>query len=315
MKYRVETYNTDLYSHKNCFKLLVYIIDSCNYNCEYCYNDFPRTNIKLDLDKLYNFIKTVLIDIYKKDYIWLELIGGEPSLHPDLMNFCKKISKLDNIYTTIYTNFSKDVNFYANLLEIDSRISLILSWHSANKTFKEKISLLPRQYIQNNITVSVIYEHKNIDKALDVFDYVSSKFNDIKALSFPLIENNKRYCTLNYSNEDMLEYNKRLPHIKDNVHIKIVFNDKSSEIVNEHYFIVNDENKIFTRWLCNAGTDFCFIYFNGDICPCDGYKSKIKLGNLYSDNISKVVLNKKIFCEVKYCPCVFDVRKKNFFTK
>jgi len=147
MKYKIETYNTDLYSYKNSFKLLVYIIDSCNYNCEYCYNDFPRTNIKLDLNKLYFFIKNILIDIHKKDYIWLELIGGEPTLHPDLLDFCQKISKLNNIYMTIYTNFSKDIDFYKTLLSIDSRISLILSWHSLNKNFKDKFDLIPNIYI------------------------------------------------------------------------------------------------------------------------------------------------------------------------
>lgn len=313
MKHKIETYNADLYSHKNCFKLLVYIIDSCNYNCEYCYNDFPRTNIKLDLNKLYVFIKDILIDTYKKDYIWLELIGGEPTLHPDLLDFCQKISKLNNIYTTIYTNFSKEVDFYNTLLDIDSRISLILSWHSSNKTFKDKLNLIPKKYIQNNITVSVIYEHNNISGALNIFDYVKNTYNDIKELAFPLIEDNKRYCSLKYTDDNIIEYNKRLQFVKDKTNIKLVFNDKSSEIVNQHYFITNEENKIFTRWLCYAGTDFCFIYFNGDICPCDGYKNKIKLGNLYSSNISKIKFNKKIFCEVKYCPCVFDVRKKLVF--
>jgi molybdenum cofactor biosynthesis enzyme MoaA len=33
--------------------IIVNIIDVCNYNCYYCYNKQPRTNIKLNLNKLY----------------------------------------------------------------------------------------------------------------------------------------------------------------------------------------------------------------------------------------------------------------------
>ena len=95
--------------NKNNFKLLVFIIDSCNYSCEYCYNDLPRTNKKIDLNKLYFFISEILLKKLNKKYIQLELIGGEPTLHPDLIDFCEKISHIPNIFTTIYTNFSKPV--------------------------------------------------------------------------------------------------------------------------------------------------------------------------------------------------------------
>lgn len=312
MLYGLQLYSKS--SEDDLLYILAYIEDNCNYNCSYCYNIKPYTKIQLNLIKLYKYIQYIK-QKYPTKYIQLELIGGEPTLHPDLLDFCQKISKLNNIYMTIYTNFSKDIDFYKTLLSIDSRISLILSWHSLNKNFKDKFDLIPNIYIQHNIIVSIIYEHNNINSALNIFDYIKNNYNDIKELNFPLIEDNKRYCTLKYTVNDLIEYKKRLQFIKDKTHIKLVFNDKSTEIVNQHYFITNDENKIFTRWLCYVGTDFCFIYFNGDICPCDGYKNKIKLGNLYSDNILKIKFNKKIFCEVKYCPCVFDVRKKLIFKK
>jgi hypothetical protein len=70
--------------------------------------------------------------LYPNKYIQLELIGGEPTLHPDLVDFCEKISHIPNIFTTIYTNFSKPAEYYLKLLNIDNRLSLILSWHTSN---------------------------------------------------------------------------------------------------------------------------------------------------------------------------------------
>lgn len=312
-RYKNITYNVDLYSRENSFKLLAFIIDCCNYNCEYCYNEFPRSNKKLDLNKLYFFISEILIKKLNKQYIYLELIGGEPTLHPALQSFCKKLSTLENVYITIYTNFSKDVEYYKTLLEINNRISLILSWHTANTQFKEKLSFFSKEQISKKITVSVIYEHNNIDKALEIFDYVRMTYPYIKELSFPLIDDSANYHGKTYSEKDMIKYNKRLTYIKDLTQIKIQYNDNTFEIVDQHYFITDEKNKCFKYWLCNAGIDFCFVYFNGDICPCDGYRN-IPINNINTDKIVDFTLNKKpIFCKVEYCPCVFDVYKKLIF--
>jgi molybdenum cofactor biosynthesis enzyme MoaA len=37
----------------------LYIIDVCNYECSYCYNEMPRTNKSLDLNLVLKFIKNV----------------------------------------------------------------------------------------------------------------------------------------------------------------------------------------------------------------------------------------------------------------
>ena len=140
---------------------MVYIIDSCNYNCSYCFNE-PCTNKILDLDKLYFFITNVLIVQLNKEYIYLEIIGGETTLHPELLQFCKKIANVENIYTTIFTNFSKPVEYYKQLIQIDNRIQFILSWHSQNTKYLDKLSNFSHNEIANNIIVADIYEHENI---------------------------------------------------------------------------------------------------------------------------------------------------------
>ena len=191
-KLKKQIYNINLYQHQNSFKLLVYIIDSCNYNCIYCFNEHC-TNKILDLNKLYFFIVEVLIRQLNKSHIYLELIGGETTLHPKLVEFCKKIANIKNIYTTIFTNFSKSVDYYKQLIQIDSRIQFILSWHSQNTMYLDKLNYFSQHEITNNIIVADIYEHDNIKQSLYVFDYILEKYPYIKGRNFPLIENTKTY--------------------------------------------------------------------------------------------------------------------------
>ena len=79
----IEFYSTD---RSNMIFILAYIIDVCNYNCAYCYNEKPRTNKVLDLNRLYAFLE--YLQKRTKKNIDIELIGGEPTLHPNLIDFC-----------------------------------------------------------------------------------------------------------------------------------------------------------------------------------------------------------------------------------
>ena len=169
------------------------------------------------------------------------------------------------------------------------------------------------EHIKNNITASVIYEHNNIDKSLYIFDTIHKKYPHIKELSFPLIDENVNYHEKKYSIDDIAKYNKRLQYVKDLTRIKIQYSNNTYKIVDQHYFIIDETRKNFKYWLCNAGIDFCFIYFDSNICICDGYRDK-KLGNLNSANLINFELNKKpFFCKNTCCPCVFDVYKKKIF--
>lgn len=62
----------------------VNIIDNCNYTCNYCYNKDYRSNNILNLTALYNYILKTKLNIA------LDILGGEPTLHPDLLIFVRR---------------------------------------------------------------------------------------------------------------------------------------------------------------------------------------------------------------------------------
>lgn len=158
----IEMYNPDVYATSGSFKLLAFIADMCNYDCKYCYNVKPRTGLMLDLAVLRQFVVDILIGQIHRDAIHIELIGGEPTLHPDLPVFCSDMAAVENAYITIFSNFSKPAEYYRALLDSNSRVKLILSWHSANgqsSDFIDKLDGFSEDQLRNRITVSVIYEH------------------------------------------------------------------------------------------------------------------------------------------------------------
>jgi molybdenum cofactor biosynthesis enzyme MoaA len=70
----------------NNINIEIFCTDCCNYNCYYCVNlndGYVRQNKFLDFDKIYNLI-IWLYSKYKK-HICITLIGGEPTLHPNLL--------------------------------------------------------------------------------------------------------------------------------------------------------------------------------------------------------------------------------------
>ena len=88
-----------------------YITGICNQSCKYCCYSYLKCNKYLDLNQLYLFV-TNLYAKYKKD-IYLSLLGGEPTLHPGLLDFAKKIQKYyPNMQLVVMSNFSYNIQLY-----------------------------------------------------------------------------------------------------------------------------------------------------------------------------------------------------------
>ena len=66
--------------------ILAYITDACNYNCWYCYRKCNSPMLQLDLSLLQDYISFVIDKTGRS--IEAELIGGEPSCHPQIVQFC-----------------------------------------------------------------------------------------------------------------------------------------------------------------------------------------------------------------------------------
>ena len=285
----------------NSIYILAYIADVCNYECSYCYNKKPRTHKLLSLSSLDMFIDKLYQQIHKS--IVVDLIGGEPTLHPDLLQFVNKKHDRKTTYL-IYSNFSRDTEYYKQLLQ-NSNVQLFLSWHSKNMQFVEKLQQL-KLYSQQ-ISVSVMYEFGYTDLSLKVF-------NECKLLASK--------CCLTLINSNISKYTEveqkiyqTMQHIDDNDY-ELNLDGNVMKISEE--MLVNSNLASFYHWLCEAGNTYLYIDFTGDVYPCQNYITNGERQCMFNINdISKYMqlpLHKTL-CKFKTCECGFIAYKYNMFKK
>ena len=300
--------------------IAVNAIDICNYSCEYCYNKRPRSGIQLNLQKLTKFIEN-LYSIYSKE-IEILILGGEPMLHKQLYNFCTN----DNpkIKYRIFSNFSKDIDYYLKFLNIPN-VSFNFTWHHSNyqtaNDFIKKIYQIPFKYFLNEkIEIVIMYEHYYIEDSLLVFDSLVDKYG--KYINFTFVQdagNNKNY-NFKYTTQQLSMYAKRGysgEYFNKRLQLDSLtfYDDKTCKnIISTEFDDPTKHLNAFQNWVCNAGIDQLYIHYNGDVSPCEDLyiqKGKI-LGNIYQSNYS--VFNfKKQLCPFKTCPCPFFSMKTKIF--
>lgn len=296
----------------NAISIKAYIIDKCNFKCEYCYNRQPRLNNMLDLDYLYDFI--LYISSISRRLVNVELIGGEPMLHPKLALFCKKLSLHANINEcTIYSNFSVNFEAYVNLLCID-KVNLYLSWHSTivdryNKQYIDNICKLNRCFDQSilkqKVFCIIMLEHKNFIEAIKAYkDCISSTTSDV---SLALVSNTNAY-RCQYLPYQMHMYYELIKHNSiylDN-NIYVVDNTGQQYKINDNQLAQMHLN--FKNWKCNAGIDRLYVHCNGEVYPCQQYyeSNMGSIGSIF--NIDKLHFTQQI-CACNECNCEYNIEK------
>ena len=157
----------------------------CNYTCFYCRNkDFIKhknINIKILLDYFNKFI-----NIKNINNIQIYLEGdGEPTLHPDLLEFCEKIQKYNkNIIIIILTNLSQSINYYLQFSSFKN-LKFIISWHSNiydkyNKNFIKKIKFLKNKLVIEEIRI--VFEPKNTYTSVLIFNICQNLFKNLNLM-------------------------------------------------------------------------------------------------------------------------------------
>lgn len=301
-----ELYNDVICQYRpnyDMLNILAYITDFCNYNCWYCYNKKPKEKLHLNLDILSDYV-IKLKDVTKR-CIDLDLIGGEPSIHPDLIQFCEKLYGMTNI--NIYTNFSKSDDFYQKLEKLD--IKFDISYHNING--KKNQSVIDRIYktdSKNIRGVTIMIDKNSFDDDIEIFYQLQNDLKNIDVDFQPVIIGDQ-IDTYSQKQIDILDSISEEDTCKV-FKIKLKNGDEMDVSHNQIYQITKQKYK---RWLCNAGLDLMYIHVDGNIYNCDGYfYAKMKpVGNIYSNVL--YMPNKKTLCDVENCPFQDNVRKIKVF--
>ena len=98
----------------------------CQYKCPYCYARAEKST--WGKIQTFNEISHIIDNIEGCPFSFkICLLGGEPTLHPDLKYFLTRLNNLKNVrHIELFTNFKKQIPEFINLLE---KVTVIFSYH------------------------------------------------------------------------------------------------------------------------------------------------------------------------------------------
>jgi len=306
------------------------LIDKCQYNCTYCssvnynLNTFDKKNLKV-WKPFIKMLHTKRLGIS----FTIELLGGEPTIHPDIHEIIKELSNNKNCTSIdMITNLAKPFNFYKKFYSEESKnkLRLITSYHPEyhNTSFTEKIIKLhnlgmdvnpsinlhdkPQLWGKTMLTINTLKKnniHIDVNLLFEVEDGINKGYKPNYTDEFfkkfdNILKNDKLNtpCRLNEKASPLKSSKQCDDDISSNLttgHENIPYQDEAGKYYyTEKEIVVNDYAK-FKGWNCkpmiyNVNMD-CIIE-NG----CTG--ERISLLELTKKNLTKCVK-----CPLERCDC------------
>lgn len=181
------------------------VCTNCQYRCDYCYaHDILTRNF---IEKYRYVYKNVLkrLSLNKIGKFRIELVGGEPMLHPDIYEIIEQLHSIKNcVFISMNTNLVKSINNYEKFNEKKYKnLEFSASYHPQyNKKidkFLEKIKIINNfKYTKLCVNINIVenddylsnYERLRdfcIDNKIDIapnFIFSTSKFKSEFSKSF-----------------------------------------------------------------------------------------------------------------------------------
>ena len=243
----------------------------CNLNCNFCFNKgVPATdNVKIgDFEKIIAVLKKSGIKI-------IDILGGEPSLHPNLIDLVGIINRY-----RMKTNISSNGT--------DSRLLNLLSERYDKKFLKIGISL-NSDGISKGLHEYII-RHKPMLKSVFTkqafIPETGRHFIGLEGIEYYLIymdivdKKNSDYAVPFYTYYDELMRLKRIYNNLDGVYC-------SGFLCNEN------DSPILNNVRCPAGTTKLSVFADGSVYPCYlffRYK-EFEVGNILRDDFNRILQN------------------------
>ena len=296
--------------------------NTCNFNCWYCFpGSHEGTHRWGDFNLLVkNFTK--LVNQYKsngKKNIYLHIIGGEPTLWPDLGNFVVEMKKLGCIIS-MSTNGSRTIRWWKENAKYFDKVTL--SCHHAEMDISHNIQVADILYENSCIVdASVLMDPGAWDKCVSIVEELkTSKYR------WCIVASEVLHQKILYTQEQttyLEDHIKRRPNIfwflKNNKYyvdkIQVVFENGKSKKVLSNWIRLQKLNH-FKGWNCNIGVDNIFITKEGTITGTCGAKlfGKPFYYSIYDEDF-ETNFNVKIsstICEADVCNCQAEINLKKF---
>jgi radical SAM protein with 4Fe4S-binding SPASM domain len=252
----------------NDISLKIRLTNRCNYKCHYCpYKDNSESFTE------WNQLKLILrfIDQLDKDYFYIYLHGGEPTIHPNFVEFVHALNDLlvkKNIDYFIYfdTNFNMSLSKLYKLFDnVDTtKFKINCTYHI--KQCKEFNIFLDKYLVLNHYKL-----HKQLNMMFE-YDY----YNELRKMCYQLVDFGHVNIVpkpIIYDKNELQYSDKQKEFFYLNDPRRFYYVDKED---NEHIFSLNQielenlNNFLFLK--CDYGYKNIVIDVDGSIYYCTSHQ-------------------------------------------
>jgi MoaA/NifB/PqqE/SkfB family radical SAM enzyme len=247
--------------NRNLESLVIEITQACPLKCVGCY--VPPEPYYMNLDDF----KTIVQKLPKVDT--LNLSGGEPFLHPNLIEMVD-FAKSQGHHVTIFTSGNANHNTLpllkgkVDVLRVTLKYpnsTLDSYWRKHEDSFKNTVAFLKQtQQLQIPTYVHIVVDRFSIEYAVDTIHLVRSL--GAEPIILPFIDFTGKLQGYTFRWEDFTEIAKNLR--KQNVTVEMV------------------------EEICIAGVHRLAINAHGEVRPCVYIDGRLKLGNLLTESWATV---------------------------
>lgn len=309
-------------THDDLLVLKLMISDVCNYKCWYC---FPGNNAGEkrwpDNTDILKTNLTHLIDYYKnnagKKKIRLHIIGGEPTLWPEIGGFAKYFTEKFNCKISMSTNASRTLrwwNEFGNYFH-----DVIISCHH-QEIDVDHVKQVGDILYEKNVLIRgyVMMDPSNWDKCVDIVEQLKTsryRWNIhvgevVDSKLMPLTSKQKEYFQNPVKRSPNFFYNLRtLNYHNKTKNPLVIFENNKSKVVHKNWLLLNRIMN-FEGWSCNIGIDNIYIDKFGKITgSCNNLLYNLDYYyNIYDDNFVKNFKPeiKATVCQQKICSSCID---------
>lgn len=292
----------------------------CNFDCSYCGADLhDNTSTHMPLEKFEYTIKK-LSEFYHDRKIRISLTGGEPFVHPNIIDILKLFPKYGINEVSTITNGSLPVEKYQQALEHIN--SLIFSWHFEHlRVDHMKNVLLGIKDIPNkHIHVHLMYLPGMLDEVKEVVAWLeehdvqyvmrrirpltntkTGKFNPPGASGMKF-EGIQWGGAVDYYSQEEIDYLQSFQKAgTNNNNCELWTKDRNWED-NVNTLTKNKWNS-FKGWQCMAGIETLMIDNDGSV-----YRATCKQGGVLGNIETGFELQEDpITCAKEWCNCAADL--------
>ena len=272
----------------------------CNYRCSYCFSGSNDGQYKWPTFDLALLNLKHLISYYQKhankQKIQLNLLGGEPTLWPELPKFCQALKDeyTDNISIMITTNGFRDTSWWREYGSCFDHV--LISCHPEYVNELHIIEVSDMLYKMNvHVDTLVLMDSSRWNRAIEIVNNLKTSECEWAIIVSRVTHESSSYTLLQ---EEYLEtYLKRIPNLewyqtvqKEYKYSVFVTHDNDTiEQVSKIHLLSKNLNH-FKQWLCNVGVDNITIKFTGYVsASCNEKLYQLDfMYNFYDQNFKEI---------------------------